>query len=146
MVVHGEVRAGADGVAEVVVPLRVGTTDVGALECGPRRGGWGRTELARAGGARHPGGPGAAGRELTRELGERVAELTASRARLVQVEQSVRRQVERDLHDGAQQLLVALLARLAIARASVTRPRRPPRRWRPRTSWPAAACASCATS
>jgi signal transduction histidine kinase len=120
VVVHGEVRAGGSGVAEVVVPLRVGTTDVGALECGPRRGGWGRSELARLESLATPAALALHERELTRELAERVEELTASRARLVQVEQSVRRQVERDLHDGAQQLLVALLARLAIARASVT--------------------------
>lgn len=122
VVVHGEVRAGTAGIAAVAVPLRVGTADVGALECGPRRGGWGRTELARLESLATPAALALHERELTRELAERVDELTASRARLVQVEQSVRRQVERDLHDGAQQLLVALLARLAIAQASVTDP------------------------
>ena len=122
VVVHGEVSSGGDGVAEVVVPLLVGTTDVGALECGPRRGGWGRSELARLESLAVPVALALHERELTRELAERVDELTASRARLVQVEQAVRRQVERDLHDGAQQLLVALLARLAVARASVTDP------------------------
>jgi signal transduction histidine kinase len=53
---------------------------------------------------------------LSVELGRRVEELAASRARLVRAEEAVRRQVERDLHDGVQQHLVALLAHLEMAR------------------------------
>jgi signal transduction histidine kinase len=40
------------------------------------------------------------------------AELTASRARIVAASDDARRRIERDLHDGAQQLLVSLALRL----------------------------------
>ncbi|MFI5954849.1 sensor histidine kinase [Cryptosporangium sp. NPDC051539] len=50
------------------------------------------------------------------ELGERVVALTRSRARLVDAFQAERRRIERDLHDGAQQRLVALSVELGLAR------------------------------
>ncbi|MFF3740261.1 sensor domain-containing protein [Streptomyces sp. NPDC002566] len=46
----------------------------------------------------------------------RVVELTRSRARLVDAFETERRRVERDLHDGAQQRLVALTMSLGLAR------------------------------
>ncbi|WP_244902698.1 sensor histidine kinase [Streptomyces griseoruber] len=46
----------------------------------------------------------------------RVAELTRSRARLVDAFEAERRRIERDLHDGAQQRLVALTMSLGLAR------------------------------
>jgi len=52
------------------------------------------------------------------ELAERVDELTRSRARLVDAFDAERRRIERDLHDGAQQRLVALTMTLGLARAS----------------------------
>jgi signal transduction histidine kinase len=67
----------------------------------------------------------AAGRaELTRALlapadgerQERVAELVRSRVRLVDAFEAERRRIERDLHDGAQQRLVALSMTLGLAR------------------------------
>ncbi len=45
------------------------------------------------------------------------AELAASRGRLVEAEESARRRIERDLHDGAQQELVGLSAQIGLARA-----------------------------
>ncbi|MDT9689216.1 sensor domain-containing protein [Streptomyces sp. P9(2023)] len=50
------------------------------------------------------------------ELRERIGEVTASRARLVDAFEAERRRIERDLHDGAQQRLVALTMTLGIAR------------------------------
>jgi signal transduction histidine kinase len=47
------------------------------------------------------------------------AELMSSRARIVAASDEVRRRIERDLHDGAQQRLVALALRLRSAAASV---------------------------
>jgi len=52
------------------------------------------------------------------ELNERVYELTRSRVRLVDAFDAERRRIERDLHDGAQQRLVALTIMLGLARAS----------------------------
>jgi len=46
-------------------------------------------------------------------------ELRASRARIVQATDAERRRLERDLHDGAQQRLVALLLSLRVIRSRV---------------------------
>jgi PAS domain S-box-containing protein len=54
-----------------------------------------------------------------RDISERAvaeAELRASRARIVRAGDEARRRIERDLHDGAQQRLVALALTLRIAR------------------------------
>jgi signal transduction histidine kinase len=51
---------------------------------------------------------------LQAELHARVEELQASRARLVEISSFERRRLERDLHDGAQQRLVALSLQLGL--------------------------------
>ncbi|MFE9834969.1 sensor domain-containing protein [Streptomyces sp. NPDC005551] len=51
-----------------------------------------------------------------REAERRLAEVTRSRARLVDAFEAERRRIERDLHDGAQQRLVALSMRLGLLR------------------------------
>jgi signal transduction histidine kinase len=50
------------------------------------------------------------------ELAERNEELQASRLRIVAAADSSRREIERNLHDGAQQHLVALAVKLGLAR------------------------------
>ena len=50
---------------------------------------------------------------------ENLAELTASRARVVAAADETRRRIERDLHDGAQQRLVSLALALRTAQAAV---------------------------
>lgn len=50
------------------------------------------------------------------DLGARVVELARSRLRLVDAFEAERRRIERDLHDGAQQRLVALTMTLGLAR------------------------------
>jgi len=57
---------------------------------------------------------------LQAELRARLVELQASRARLVEATDNGRRRIERDLHDGAQQQLVALRISLGLARGLVT--------------------------
>jgi signal transduction histidine kinase len=54
---------------------------------------------------------------LQADLRARLEDLRASRARLVEAGETERRRLERNLHDGAQQRLVALLLSLALARA-----------------------------
>ena len=54
-------------------------------------------------------------RRLNDELLERLEELKASRQRLVSVQDEERRKIERNLHDGAQQQLVALKVHLSLA-------------------------------
>ena len=61
--------------------------------------------------------------QLAAELSQNVDELAASRARLVQAEELERRRLERDLHDGVQQELVGVLARLGLARNQLRRDR-----------------------
>ncbi|MET0749429.1 MAG: sensor histidine kinase, partial [Solirubrobacterales bacterium] len=56
---------------------------------------------------------------LNVELRARVEELRASRARIVQAADDERRRLERDLHDGAQQRLVALALNLRLAAAKL---------------------------
>jgi signal transduction histidine kinase len=54
---------------------------------------------------------------LNAELRARVEELRASRQRLVEAGIAERRRLERNLHDGAQQRLVALSLTLRLAQA-----------------------------
>jgi len=56
------------------------------------------------------------GRWSPTELRERVDELSGSSARIVDAADAERRRIERDLHDGAQQRLVALSLNLGLAR------------------------------
>ena len=58
---------------------------------------------------------------LTAELAQRLDELSDSRARIVQAQDEARRRLERDLHDGAQQQLVALKVKLGLARTMASK-------------------------
>lgn len=53
---------------------------------------------------------------LTEQLRQRLDQLAASRRRLVTAQDDARRRLERDVHDGAQQNLVALKVKLGLAR------------------------------
>ena len=55
------------------------------------------------------------------ELQATTAELRASRRRIVEAQDSERRRLERDIHDGAQQHLVALAVKLRMARTFAER-------------------------
>jgi signal transduction histidine kinase len=56
---------------------------------------------------------------LKADLRARLEELRASRVRLVEASYAARRRIERDLHDGAQQLLVALSIDLRLIKSRV---------------------------
>jgi signal transduction histidine kinase len=58
---------------------------------------------------------------LTEELLARVEELRASRARIVAAQDQERRRLERNIHDGAQQQLVALAVKIRLANSLATR-------------------------
>ncbi|MFC9558713.1 sensor histidine kinase [Agromyces sp. NPDC056965] len=58
---------------------------------------------------------------LTAQLAAQLDELTASRERLVAVQDDERRRLERDLHDGIQQDVVAQIAGLRLARNRLQR-------------------------
>jgi signal transduction histidine kinase len=59
---------------------------------------------------------------LAAELRAHIEELRASRARIVQATDAERRRLERDLHDGAQQRLIALALQLRMMRGSIDDP------------------------
>jgi signal transduction histidine kinase len=54
-----------------------------------------------------------------------IEDLRSSRQRLVAAQDEERRRLERNLHDGAQQQLVALAVRLKLARATARHRRSP---------------------
>jgi signal transduction histidine kinase len=54
------------------------------------------------------------------EIRAQLQEVRASRARLVEASDAARRRLERDLHDGSQQHLVALAVQLSLAQARLT--------------------------
>lgn len=114
--------------AVAFAPLLQGDAHVGEIECGPVvRGGGGRhasevdtellTTLARQASLAVQNAQLAAElRARLDEIRKTTAELAASRSRIVAAHENVRRQIERDIHDGAQQELVALIAGIALAR------------------------------
>jgi signal transduction histidine kinase len=128
---------GADGIAlhedarpEITVPLLRGAAEVGEIACGPKTHGdefdeRDRELLATIGrqAAMALRNAYLAGELAARleELGRQAQQLAASRSRLVQAEEAGRRRLERDLHDGVQQELVALLAKLRLARNQLGR-------------------------
>ena len=57
---------------------------------------------------------------LAAQVRAQLSEVRASRARIVEAADAERRRIERDLHDGAQQRLVALAMRLEQARGQVS--------------------------
>ncbi len=58
---------------------------------------------------------------LNDSLHAKAEELAESRIRLVDAQDKERRRLERDLHDGAQQLIVALKVKIGLARAMATK-------------------------
>ena len=85
-------------------------------------------------------------------------QLAASRARLVEAGDAERRRLERNLHDGAQQRLVALALHLAAAQAAIESDPAEARRllardgtscrprWTSCASWPAASTLPCSAT
>jgi signal transduction histidine kinase len=117
------------GEAELTAPLMYGDEVAGRVECGPRSEGRYRqrdTELLTTL-ARHAA-LAIRNATLAAELADRLdqinvqaQELHASRARIVQAEETGRRRLERDIHDGVQQELVALMAKIRLARNQLGR-------------------------
>lgn len=62
-----------------------------------------------------------ANERLSAQLAAQLEELTASRARLIAAQDDERRRLERDLHDGIQQDVVAQIAALRLARNRLAR-------------------------
>jgi signal transduction histidine kinase len=56
---------------------------------------------------------------LTEELRQKLAEIEESRKRIVEAQDQERRRMERDIHDGAQQQLVALAVQLGLLEGQI---------------------------
>lgn len=96
------------GQPDLVVPIGVGPDVVGTIRCGPKVGGAFEDDE----------------RQLVQTLAAQVglAVMNARLAgRIVNAAESERRRIERNIHDGAQQELVALVAGLGMARADAAR-------------------------
>jgi signal transduction histidine kinase len=119
--------AGTDpgyGVAELSAPLVHGDRIVGVIECGPKtEGRYNSADQELLNTLGRQAALAIRNSQLGAELSQSVDELAASRARLVQAEELERRRLERDLHDGVQQELVGVLARLGLARNQLRRDR-----------------------
>lgn len=95
--------SGEEVPAEGIIPVHLGDTQIGVLAPG---GGAATPELLQQIAER--AAPTVAMAHLRQDLAQAVHEVESSRARLVQIGFEERRRLERDLHDGAQQRLVAL--------------------------------------
>lgn len=112
------------GRPELSAPLVNGERVVGVIECGPKvQGRYNSADQDLLSTLGRQAALAIRNSQLAAELSKNVEELAASRARLVQAEDLERRRLERDLHDGLQQELVGLLARLGLARNQLRRDR-----------------------
>lgn len=94
----------------LTVPIMLGDQTLGVVECGPKSDGT-LTDEDEAVVATFAQQAALAVRNvrLTTRLAQQATELEASRARLVRAGESERRRMERNIHDGVQQDLVALI-------------------------------------
>lgn len=120
---------GVDGIAaedqqapDASAALTAGDDVVGRIECGlkPRRS-WTTSDDDLLKSLARQAAMAIRSSLLAEQLAERLEELAASRARIVRAEDAERRRIERNIHDGIQQDLVALMANLGLARAQLAR-------------------------
>jgi signal transduction histidine kinase len=122
-----ETGDGAD--PALVVPLVHAGVTLGRIECGPRHDGPLLDEDRRLlASLAAQASTTVRNLHLTAELSARLdvirrqaAELSASRARVALAQDAERQRIQRDLHDGFQQDLVVLTAKLALARERLRR-------------------------
>jgi signal transduction histidine kinase len=113
----------------MTAPLMRGEERIGVIDCGPKRdGAFSAKDQELLTSIGRQAALAIRNAALNAELSERLIhierqahELAASRTRLVQAEEAGRRRIERDIHDGVQQELVALLAKLRLARNQLGR-------------------------
>jgi signal transduction histidine kinase len=109
---------------ELSAPLVHGDNVVGVIECGPKvEGRYDAADQELLNTLGRQAALAIRNSQLSTQLSHHLDELAASRARLVQAEEVGRRRLERDLHDGVQQELVGVLARLGLARNQLRRDR-----------------------
>lgn len=106
----------------VVARLQHGDDDLGSIACGPSlRGRMTPQRLSLLDTLARQAALALTNARLVSELEVHLHEIEASRERLVTAEERARRQLQRDLHDGSQQEIAALLTRIALARSQLRR-------------------------
>ncbi|MGN9908679.1 histidine kinase [Phytohabitans sp. LJ34] len=110
-----------DGRTALEVPLERNGESVGRIECGAKDGGYDPDDVQLLTTLAGQAATAIANVRLTAELARRLEELSRSRARIVAAQDSERRRIERDLHDGAQQHVVALITKLRLVRNQLAR-------------------------
>ncbi|GAA1752636.1 GAF domain-containing sensor histidine kinase [Agromyces humatus] len=119
--VEPRVLADAEDVV-LAADLVRGDETLGRIEAGPRRrGDYSESERTLLHTVAGQAAASVANVRLTAQLAAQLDELTASRERLVAAQDDERRRLERDLHDGIQQNVVAQIAALRLARNRLER-------------------------
>ncbi len=96
--------------AEVEVPVVLDGKQLGVVACGPKRAGlWTDDDRTVVATFARQAALAVRNVRLTENLAAHASELAASRTRLVKAQESERRRIERNIHDGVQQDLVALI-------------------------------------
>jgi signal transduction histidine kinase len=93
---------------------------LGRVDLGPRLGGYDAADLELLATVAAQATTAVANVRLATQLKEGLDELSTSRVRLIAAQDAERRRIERDLHDGIQQEVVALIAGLRLARNRLT--------------------------
>jgi signal transduction histidine kinase len=109
------------GEPELSQDLRRGEQLIGRIECGPKDGGYTTEDRELLATLSAQAATAIANVGLAAQLTERLADLDRSRTRILSAQDAERRRIERDLHDGAQQQVVALITKLRLARNQVDR-------------------------
>jgi signal transduction histidine kinase len=94
---------------------------VGRVDLGPKPGGYAAADLELLATVAAQATTAVANVRLATQLKEGLDELSTSRVRLIAAQETERRRIERDLHDGIQQEVVALIAGLRLARNRLSR-------------------------
>lgn len=117
-----------EGRPQLAVPLDNPATagdPLGRIECGARIDGYDEQDRELLTTLAGQAAAAIANVRLSAELAERLTELDRSRARIVTAADAERRRIERDIHDGVQQQVVALIMKVRLARNQVGRGERP---------------------
>ncbi len=123
-------RRATEGETALTVGIVLGDERLGEVRCGPRRNGLPLTpdDEQLVGTLARQAALAVRNVKLTAELGDRLrqvseqaTELERSRLRLVRAQETERRRIERNIHDGVQQDLVALLSHCGRIRTQLAR-------------------------
>lgn len=106
-----------EGRPALSVPIELDGEALGVVECGPKLvGELDDEDAAVVATLARQAALAVRNVRLTTQLRDRTAELAASRARLIRAEEQERRRIERNIHDGVQQELVALVGMTGFVR------------------------------